>query len=80
MAKTTTIAFDQAGNMQVDHVGFVGKTCAETTERLIGGLKSTVVDEKKKPEFNQLVTGKAGGAQRWEAHGEPVHHYLVEAG
>jgi hypothetical protein len=66
MGTKTVLTFDQAGNMKVDATGFVGKACAETTEKLLKGLGAKTVEETKKPEFNQLARGgKVEAPTRW---------------
>ena len=63
----TTITFDQGGGMKIDATGYTGKVCAETTDKLLAGLKTKKHAEEKKPEYNMMGNAAAseGIKQRW---------------
>lgn len=62
--KEHTLTFDQAGNVSVDAVGYVGRACEDVTKRLMRGMGADKTSERKKPEFHQAVSGKSGATQR----------------
>lgn len=39
------------GEVKIETSGFEGKSCAETTEKLVLSLKGKLLDEEKKPEY-----------------------------
>jgi hypothetical protein len=53
--------YDQAGNVDIDGQGFVGKSCETATAPFLAGRKVTKNDKKK--EFYQTVAGSGGITQ-----------------
>ena len=65
--KTSRITFDQAGNIKIDHAGFVGKACETATEKLMAGLGASRSKTELKPEAHQQQTGQQAhqAASKW---------------
>jgi hypothetical protein len=56
--KKHVLKFDQFGGLTVDAIGFKGKSCAETTAKLVRGIGAKTTTEKKKSEYH-MTSGVA---------------------
>lgn len=55
---TSTLVFDEFGNMEIKEEGFTGNACAERTAKLMKGLAHGAKTEKDTPERFRIAVDR----------------------